>query len=88
MSFPLSLGIQVDRLDHETDRVYSRRCWFIANQNPKTINQYLQAEKWSFIDANITFLKCKYSEDVHDKIERMNDQVLYRESDLDFNAFH
>jgi len=74
--FPLSLAIIVDRLENETDFQYSHRCWFIALQNPLTITQYIQAVKWSIIDANIQFLKCKYVDDVHDKVNRMRVGVL------------
>tara|TARA_R100001163_G_scaffold65718_1_gene64242 strand:- start:4352 stop:4570 length:219 start_codon:yes stop_codon:yes gene_type:complete len=69
--YPITKSYIVKRFPQESLQRYSRRKWFIAKQNPKTITQFNQAVKWSIIDTAITYDGVQYSEAVTDIITRM-----------------
>ena len=69
--WPVATIYQVQKLNCETDQRWHHRCWFVAKQNPKTPTEFLQAIKWSLIDANMTFDNCEYSDEVTDFIQRL-----------------
>ena len=69
--WPITTAYQVPRLSSETEQRWTHRCWFINKQNPKTHTEFLQAVKWSLIDASITYDQCEYSNEVTDFIQRM-----------------
>lgn len=69
--YPVTTAYQIKQFPEESYQRYSRRHWFVAKQNPKTRTEFLQAVKWSIIDASIAYDHTKYSQEVMDLVTRM-----------------
>lgn len=62
--YPYSETYQIAKRHGESNDQYQYRSWFIAHQKPKTMTQFIEAERQSVIAASIHFLKCQYNQDV------------------------
>lgn len=69
--YPLTKAYHLDSKPSENELELSHRIWFVAHQKPKTKTEFLQAVKWSKIDANIKFKKCVYSDEAMDIVKRI-----------------
>lgn len=69
--WPLTKAYHIQPLNHENSSRLAHRHWFVAKQNPQTQTEFLQAVKWSHIDASMTFDHCKYSDEATDLVKRM-----------------
>ena len=60
-----------DREDGLNNKVFYEKCWFIAKQEPKDMDDFLGAERNAGLYININFFGCKYNNDLEIKIKNL-----------------
>jgi hypothetical protein len=54
----------VERLENEVDKSYELRCWYVANYQPKSKEDFKTALKMSKLYVNHKLLHNKYSDSI------------------------
>lgn len=61
---------------HEPIEKLNQRGWFIASQKPKTIEDYHELIRLSYIWINNKYLKCEYDLSLMNKIKLLEDKMF------------
>lgn len=62
----------VNKLPNEPDNIFIDRGWFVVSQHPITKQEYDEAVKYSILWANCQLYNCRYSDEIMDKLKKMD----------------
>lgn len=65
------------RQDEETNEDFHHRAWLVAKQEPKTKEEYKEADKMARLYQNYYTLGCRYSETLEKKILELNRKMVF-----------
>jgi len=63
--------IEIKQLPHEPRELYVKRAWFILNRIDNCKKSFDELVRFSIIWSNMNTLKCKYSKDLEDELEKI-----------------
>jgi len=59
---------RTERLGTELNDHLAKRLWFIIKLNPLNDIEYLEAERLSRVWFNMTYMGCRYSDEIEERI--------------------
>lgn len=65
------------RDEGETNEEFHQRAWLVAKQEPKTKEDYKEANKLARLHQNYYLLGCRYSETLEEKIIELNQKIIF-----------
>lgn len=65
----------INRVENEADDIFSDRGWFVVSQNPTTEEDLKKYIKYSVLWSNIKQYNCSYSNDIMDKLKKMEENL-------------